>query len=124
MQLRKIWVGPALALSVLGVATGFAYANHLTLVPQVATAAAVVAPQTLQVDNIMAQQVSAHTIYANHITADQVQGAIHQIAGLDTLYGHGRINAPDVSAAVIYADTINANTVTADTVYVRDLTIK
>jgi hypothetical protein len=123
MQLRKALLGPALAVGVLGLGAGVAYANHLSLVPQVDTAA-VIAPQTLQVDDIMAQEVRAHTIYANHIEADRVQGAIHQIAGLDTLYGHGRINAPDVSAAVIYADTINANTVSADTVYVRDLTIK
>ena len=124
MQPRKVLFGLALAsLGALGLTTGLAYANHVTVVPQLTTTT-VVAPQTLQVDDITAQQVRANTIYANRIQADRVQGAIHQIAGLDTLYGHGEINAPDVSASVIYADTINANTVAADQVYVRDLTIK
>src|SRR5262245_6533580 len=74
----------------------------------------VVAPETLQVDGITANQVQARTIYANRIAADRVRGNIYQTAGVQNLYGHGQINATDVAASVIYADTINANVVVAD----------
>ena len=84
----------------------------------------VVVPETLQVDGITAHQVRAHAIYANRIDADRVQGVIHQISGLTSLYGHGQIQAADVAASTIYADTINANVVVADAVYVRDLRVK
>jgi hypothetical protein len=124
MTLRKTMLAPALSgLALLCLATGLADANHVRILPPPA-APAVVAPETLQVDDIMAQQVRARAIYANRIEADHVQGAIHQIAGLQTLNGHGEINAADVSASVIYADTINANSVIADAIYVRDLRIK
>ncbi len=33
----------------------------------------------------------------------------------------GKIQAPEVSASIIYADEITANTVIADTIYVRDM---
>ena len=84
----------------------------------------VVVPETLQVDRISARQVRAHVIYANRIDAERVEGAIHQISGLTSLYGHGQIQAADVAASTIYADTINANVVVADAVYVRDLRVR
>jgi hypothetical protein len=117
-------VGGLVALMV--VADGSAQANHVRiLVPVAATnAPAVVVPETLQVDGITARQVRARAIYANRIDADHIQGVIHQISGLQNLYGHGQIQASDVSASVIYADTINANLVAADELYVRDLRIK
>src|SRR5262249_51549273 len=110
-------------IATMVVADGPASANHvrIALVPATTNAQSVVVPETLQVDGITARQVRAHAIYANRIDADQVQGMIHQISGLQNLYGHGQIQASDVSASVIYADTISANFVTADAVYVRDL---
>jgi len=88
-----------------------------------APAETLVAPETLQIDSIRAQEVRARTIYANRIDANQVRGVIYQTAGLQGLYGHGQVNVPDVAASVIYADTITANVVAADAVYVRDLRI-
>jgi hypothetical protein len=124
MEPRQTALGLALTgLALVPLATGSASADHVRILPP-PVASAIVAPETLQIDSVTAQQVRARAIYANRIEADHVHGAIHQIAGLGTLYGHGEINAPDVSASVIYADTINANTVTADAVYVRDLRIK
>jgi len=113
------------ALAALILAVGLAQANHvgIELAPP-PRASALVVPETLQVDEIRAHQVRARAIYANRIDADHVQGVIHQIAGLQTLYGHGEIKALDVSASVIYADTISANFVAADAVYVRDLRTK
>src|SRR5262249_31584309 len=91
--------------------------------PTVSAPATLVAPETLQVDGIRAQQVRARTIYANRIDANQVRGVIYQTAGLQGLYGHGQLDVSDVAASVIYADTITANVVAADAVYVRDLRI-
>ena len=117
-------VGGLVAL--MAVADGPAQANHvrIAMVPVTTDTQTVVVPETLQVDGITARQVRAHAIYANRIEADQVQGVIHQISGLQNLFGHGHIEASDVSASVIYADTINANVLVADAVYVRDLRIK
>ncbi|HXJ83299.1 MAG TPA: hypothetical protein VMS64_32025 [Candidatus Methylomirabilis sp.] len=119
-----ILVGGLVALMV--VANGPAQADHvrIALVPAAPNAPAVVVPETLQVDGITARQVRAHAIYANRIDADQVEGVIHQISGLQNLFGHGQIQASDVAASVIYADTITANLVAADSVYVRDLRIR
>jgi hypothetical protein len=120
---RGLLTGLAGGLAALVLAGGSAQANHIRveLAPPAPSAPAVVVPETLQVDEISAQQVRARTIYANRIDADHVQGMIHQIGGLQNLHGHGEINASQVSASVIYADTINANLVAADAVYVRDL---
>ncbi len=113
-------------VALMVVADGSARADHvrIELVPAAANAPTVVVPETLQVDGITARQVRARAIYANRIDADHIQGVIHQISGLQNLFGHGQIRAADVSAAVIYADTITANHVAADELYVRDLRIK
>jgi len=114
-------------VALMVVADGSAQADHVRIelvVPAAANAPTVVVPETLQVDGITARQVRARAIYANRIDADHIQGVIHQISGLQSLYGHGQIRASDVSAAVIYADTITANLVAADELYVRDLRIK
>ena len=123
--LLTILVGGLVALMMV-VADGPAQADHvrIALVPASANGPAVVVPETLQVDGITARQVRARAIYANRIDADHVEGVIHQISGLQNLFGHGQIQASDVTASVIYADTINANLVAADAVYVRDLRIK
>lgn len=78
-------------------------------------------PQTLQADSIKADTVRANVIYANEIDADQVLGSVHQSEGVEVKDSQGRIEAPHVTAGVIYADEIKANTVTAGTIYVRDL---
>lgn len=122
--LLTILVGGLVALMMV-VADGPAQADHVRIaVPAAANAPAVVVPETLQVDGITARQVRARAIYANRIDADRVEGVIHQISGLQDLFGHGQIQASDVTASVIYADTINANLVAADALYVRDLRIK
>jgi len=65
--------------------------------------------------------VSANTIHANKIEADEVRGAVHQTRGVKVRDSRGKIKAPEVVASVIYADEISANTVEADTIYVREL---
>jgi hypothetical protein len=79
------------------------------------------ATQTLQADEIKAGTVRANTIYANKIEADEVRGAVHQTKGVKVKDSEGKIQAPEVSASIIYADEITANTVIADTIYVRDM---
>src|SRR5262245_56203095 len=125
---RKLFVMSAAAVTALAPVFGWAQPIRIDVTPapetrQVtvvtpASTETLVAPETLQVDNIRAQQVRARTIDAN-----QVRGVIYQISGLQGLYGHGQVNVPDVAASVIYADTITANVVAADAVYVRDLRI-
>ncbi len=114
------------ALTALTLGAGLAQAHHvrIEMITSPPGAPAVIAPETLQVDEISAHQVRARAIYANRIDADHVQGPIYQTAGLLNRYGHGEIKAPEVSASVIYADTITANLVVADAVYVRDLRLK
>src|SRR5262245_26107876 len=130
---RKLFVMSAAAVTALAPVLGWAQPIRIDVTPapeprQVTVVTApstetLVAPETLQVDNIRAQQVRARTIYANQIDANQVRGVIYQTSGLQGLYGHGQVNVPDVAASVIYADTITANVVAADAIYVRDLRI-
>jgi hypothetical protein len=89
----------------------------------VTTPTTVVAPQTLQADEIKAHHVRANTIYANRIEADRIQGLLYQTSGVK-VKAHGEIKAPEVTASVIYADSINANSVVADNIYVKDLKMK
>jgi len=113
-------------LTTLVLAVGLAPASHVgsQLSPPPGASSLLSVPGTLQVDQIRANQVRARVVYGNRIEADHVQGAIYQTAGLQNFHGRGEINAPDVSASIVYADTIRANVVAADAVYVRDLRIK
>lgn len=105
-----------------------ALADHVKVGAPPATTTVVVTPtvpvpatQTLQADEIKAGTVRANTIYANKIEADEVRGAVHQTEGVKVKDSEGKIQAPEVSASIIYADEITANTVIADTIYVRDM---
>jgi len=125
MRGRALFTGLAGALIALAVMVAGASAQIVRIVEVPASNPSnVVVPETLQVDGITAHQVRAHAIYANRIDADRVQGVIHQISGLTSLYGHGQIQAGDVAASTIFADSINANVVVADAVYVRDLRVR
>jgi len=138
MMRRKILVGTTLlGLAALVVPAGWAWANHVRIevsgetlgpppgviyVPPAGTTVVMPsAPQTLQADEIKAQQVRAQTIYANKIEADEVRGVVYQTRGVKIRDTKGDIKAPEVSASVIYADEIKANSVVADAIYVRDL---
>ncbi len=99
-------------------------AGATTVVPAPAAAVATPAtaiPQMLQADGITTQRVRAHTIYANRIDADEIQGVIHQDRNLKVADTRGQIKAPEVVASVIYADDIKANSIIAEHIYVRDL---
>src|SRR5262252_5498338 len=61
-------------------------------------------PTTLQADDIRANEVRAQTIYANKITARNVQGLVHQTDNVKIGGGKDDVKAPVVIAAVIYAD--------------------
>ena len=89
--------------------------------PPAVTTYAPVPAQTVQAEEIKANQVRAQTIYANKIEADDVQGVVHQTKSVKVENSHGDIKAPYVAASVIYADEIKANSVVADQIYVRDL---
>jgi hypothetical protein len=135
---RKTLVGTTLlGLAALAVPAGWAWANHVRIevsgetlapppgviyVPPAGTTVVMPsAPQTLQADEIKAQQVRAQTIYANKIEADEVRGVVYQTRGVKIRDAKGDIKAPEVSASVIYADEIKANSVVANAIYVRDL---
>jgi len=83
----------------------------------------VVTSPTLQADKITAQEVRANTIYANRIDADRIHGVVYQTGGvtMNSVNSLGNIQAPQVTASVIYADQIRAGEVSADTIYVRSL---
>jgi hypothetical protein len=78
-------------------------------------------PPMLQAEDITANQVRAHTIYANRIDADDVRGMVHHTQGVKIKTSSGDLSAPEVAASVIYADEIKANTVVAEAIFVRDL---
>ena len=78
-------------------------------------------PQTINADQIKANQVRADTIYANRIEADQIVGQVHQTKDVKIGDTKGDIKAPEVVATIIYADEIKANSVIAQHVFVRDL---
>ena len=139
MTRRTLAASVASGFAALALVTGLAQADHVRIGPRTTTTTTevivpavlpgaqppqgVVAPQTLQADEIKAHQVRANTIYANRIEADQIQGLVYQTSGVK-VRAHGEIKAPEVTASVIYADTINANSVVADAIYVKDLRLK
>lgn len=137
MRWNEAWTGTLLVgLMSLAVPAGLVWANHVRIeggndsspgviyAPPGAVVVAgqpMVAPSTVQADEITARQVRASTIYANKIEADEVIGTVHQTRSVKINDARGSIRAPEVVASVIYADEIKANTVSADTIYVRDL---
>ncbi len=127
MTTRKaLLAGTVSGLTALILGAGLAQANHVRIgvTPPMPEAPALIAPQTLQVEKIDANEVRARTIYANRIDTDQIKGLVYQTSGVDIHDARGEIKAPDVSASVIYADRINANSVVADAVYVRNLRLE
>src|SRR5262245_34207342 len=81
----------------------------------------VVPGQTIQAEDLEANEVRAQTIYANKIRAPEVRGAIHQTGRVKIQGSASDLKAPVVTASVVYADTIKAHRVIADNIFVRDL---
>ena len=126
MLTRKTWHRTALiALTAIAMSAGLAWATHVRIEGSVEQPSlpglTVVAPPSLQADEIEAHAVRAQVIYANKIEADEVRGAIHQSKGIKISDTHGDLKAPEVAANTIYADVIKANSVVANDIYVRDL---
>ena len=90
---------------------------------QPATPATVVqpAPQMVQAEDLEANEVRAHTIYANKIEAPEIQGAIHPTAKVRLDRTVSDLKAPTVVASILYADTIKAHRVIATHIFVREL---
>ena len=90
---------------------------------QPATPATVVqpAPQMVQAEDLEANEVRAHTIYANKIEASEIQGAIHPTAKVRLDRTVADLKAPTVVASILYADTIKAHRVIANHIFVREL---
>jgi len=77
--------------------------------------------QVIQADDVVANEVRAHTIYANRIRAPEIRGAIHPTGEVRIDRSVPDLRAPTVVASVLYADTIEAHRVIADQIFVRDL---
>ena len=126
MLTRKTWHRTALiTLTAIAMSAGLAWATHVRMEGVVeqptSPGLTVVAPPSLQADEIKAHEVRAQVIYANRIEADEVRGTIHQSKGIKISDTHGDLKAPEVAANTIYADVIKANSVVANDIYVRDL---
>src|SRR4029077_4852487 len=113
MRLRELLVTVGVGFAMIALPLGWAGANHVkiegstqapTQVYQVPAPAA-----TIHADHRKAQRISANTIYANKIDADNVQGQIHQSKDVKVGDTKGKIEAPDVTASAISADGISAN---------------
>jgi hypothetical protein len=93
-----------------------------SVVVQPGSPATVVVPgQTIQAEDLEANEVRAQTIYANKMRALEVRGAIHQTGKVKLEGAVSDLRAPTVVASVVYADTIKAHRVIADNIFVRDL---
>ena len=125
MRRRELLVTAVTGLAAVALPTGWASANHVKIEgssqPPAPPTSVPAASQTLHADHITALQVRADTIYANKIEADNIQGQIHQTKDVKVGKTSGKIKAPEVAAAVIYAEEITANSVVAQNIYVRDL---
>jgi hypothetical protein len=126
MLTRKTWHRTAfITLTAIAMSAGLAWATHVRIEGTVEQSSppglTVVAPPSLQADEIKAHEVRAQVIYANRIEADEVRGAVHQSRGIKISDTRGDVKAPEVAANTIYADTIKANSVVANDIYVRDL---
>ena len=86
-------------------------------------AATVVQPPSrmLQVEDLEANEVRAHTIYANKIEAPEIQGAIHAGAKVHLDDSVPDLKTGTVTTSLLYADTIKAHRVIADHIFVREL---
>ena len=79
------------------------------------------APQMVQAEDLEANEVRAHTIYANKIQAPEIQGAIHPTAKVRLDRTVSDLKAPTVVASILYADTIKAHRVIADHIFVQEI---
>ena len=140
---RRAWIAAAVGFVALSLPIGWARADHIRIgatqhpsttvvvpppapqtvqyVPAPPQVTVPTPPQTINANEIKANQVRADTIYANRIEADQVVGQVHQTKDVKVGDTKGDIKAPEVAASVIYADEIKANSVIAQHVFVRDL---
>ena len=75
----------------------------------------------VQAEDLEANEVRAHTIYANKIEASEIRGTIHQTAKVKLDSSVTDLKTPTVVASLLYADTIKAHTVIADHIFVREL---
>src|SRR5712692_5814366 len=87
MLTRKTWHRTALiTLTAITMSAGLASATHVRIEGSVeqplSPGLTVVAPPSLQADEIKAHEVRAQVIYANKIEADEVRGTIHQAKGI------------------------------------------
>jgi hypothetical protein len=69
----------------------------------------------------VANEVRAHTIYANKIEAPVVQGTIYPTGEVRIDRSAVDVRAPAIVASILYADTIKAERVIADRIFVREL---
>src|SRR6202035_2451274 len=100
MLTHKTWRRTVLiALTAIAMSAGLAWANHVrvegTVEQPSSPGPAVVAPPTLQADEIKAHEVRAQIIYANKIEADEVRGTIHQSRGIKISDMRGDLKAPE-----------------------------
>ena len=146
MRARNLWYAAALAAIPVIDVTGSAQADHIngqtsgsvviqpaqppvviqpgqSVVVQPGPNATVVAPgpQTVQAEDLEANEVRAQTIYANKIEASEIRGSIHQTAKVKLDGSVRDLKAPTVVASVLYADTIKAHRVIADNIFVREI---
>ena len=91
--------------------------------PQAALATAVQPAPTrmVQAEDLEANEVRAHTIYANKIEASEIQGAIHPTAKVRLDDSVSDLKVATVVTSLLYADTIKAHRVIADHIFVREL---
>jgi hypothetical protein len=78
-------------------------------------------PRTIQAEDLEANEVRAHTIYANKIEASEIHGAIHPTAKVRLDGSVSDLKAATVVTSLLYADTIKAHRVIADHIFVREL---
>jgi hypothetical protein len=79
------------------------------------------ASRMVQVEDLEANEVRAHTIYANKIEAPEIQGTIHSTAKVRLDDSVSDLKAATVVTSLLYADTIKAHRVIADHIFVREL---
>jgi len=124
MRRRELLVTVGAGLVMVALPLSWACADHVKIqgTPQAPTLSQAPAPSPMiRADHIKAQQIRADTVYANKIDADNIQGQIHQSKDIKVGDTRGDIQAPAVTASVIYADEISANSIVAQNVYVREL---
>ena len=125
MQRRDLLVTVGAGFAMVALPLSWAFADHVKIQGSAqgsTTLTLAPAPSPMiRADHIKAQQIRADTVYANKIDADNIQGQIHQSKDIKVGDTRGDIQAPAVTASVIYADEISANSIVAQNVYVREL---